>query len=167
MKALKAILGLALITIALASCKKSNPGPVYTFKAKIEGSWVTFADAKFSITTNPSDNSLKDLQITAGTEQNNISFFLTSANDYAPGDYNTGSTTPYIMQASLFKDENNYLKVFGSTGPGTGTDPYYVLTITSITATEIRGTITGNYLYDSYDAESINVTEGEFVAVKQ
>jgi len=167
MKNFAVILAIGLVSIFFVSCKKSNTGEVYFLKTKIEGNWVTFGDATFSLTANPSDNSLTDLQITAGTETNNFSIFATSSNSYTPGAYNTGSTSPYVLQVSLFKEENNYLKVFGSTGPGTGTDPLYTVTITSITANEIRGTITGNYLYDSYDAESINVTEGEFVAVKR
>jgi hypothetical protein len=167
MKNYAVILSLALVSILFGSCKKSSPGEVYYFKTKIEGNWVTFGDAKFSLTVNPSDNSLTDLQITAGTETNNFSIFASSSANYAAGTYNTGSTSPYVMQVSLFKEENNYLKVFGSVGPGTGTDPYYIVTITSITESEIRGTITGNFLYNSYDVESINVTEGEFVAVKR
>jgi hypothetical protein len=166
MKNYFAILSISLLSIFFASCKKSGTEQVYSFKTKIDGNWVTYANAKFTIAPNSSDSSLTDLLITAGTELSNINIYMSSATNYVAGDYNTTSTSPYIMQLSLFKEENNYLKVFGTTGPGTGTDPYYIVHITSVTPTEIRGTITGNYLYDGYDAESINLTEGEFVAVK-
>ena len=166
MKNYLAITGIVIICIFFSSCKKSDNGPVYFFKANVDGNWVTYANAKFSITPNPSDSSIKDLQITAGTEQNNISIIMQSAVSYATGSFNTTDSIPYRLSLSLFKDDGNYLKVFGTAGPGTGTQPYYIVTITYITPTEIRGTITGNYLYDIYDAETINVTEGEFVAVK-
>jgi hypothetical protein len=41
-------------------------------------------------------------------------------------------------------------------------DARYLVNITSITPTELRGTFTGNYLYDYFDDETLNVTEGEF-----
>ena len=166
MKNYLAILGIAVTTIFFASCKKSSSEPVYSFKTKIDGAWVTFADAKFTISPNTSDPSISDLLISAGTEQNNINIFMQSAVSYSAGSFNTTDSIPYSMQISVFKDEANYLKVFGTGGPATGTQPYYVVNITSITSTEIRGTITGNFLYDNYDAESMNLTEGEFVAVK-
>jgi len=167
MKNYLAILGIVMTSMFFASCKKSSTEPVvYSFKTKIDGAWVTFSDAKFTISPNTADPAISDLLINAGTEQNNISIFIQSAVSYAAGSFNTTDSIPYSMQISLFKDENNYLKVFGIAGPATGTQPYYVVNITAITATEIRGTITGNYLYDNYDAESINLTEGEFVAVK-
>jgi len=166
MKNCLTVLGIVLTSIFLASCTKSSNEPVYSFKTKIEGNWVTYPDAKFTISPNTLDPSISDLLISAGTEQNNINIFIQSANGYAAGGFNTTDSIPYRMQVSLFKDDGNYLKIFGSAGPATGTQPYYVVIITAITATEIRGTITGNFLYNNYDVESINFTEGEFVATK-
>jgi len=166
MKNYVAILGIVITGLFFASCKKSSNEPVYFFNAKIEGSWVTYKDAKFTIAPNASDSSISDLHIIAGTEQNNISIVMESTVNYGMGSFNTTDSTPYNMRVSLFKDDGNYLKVYGTDGSGTGTQPYYVVTITSITPTEIRGTISGNYLYDGYDAESINFTEGEFIAIK-
>lgn len=166
MKNYLAILGIVVISMFFASCKKSSNEPVYSFKTKIDGSWVTYSNAKFTISPNTSDPSISDLLISAGTELHNINIFMQSAVSYSAGSFNTTDSIPYSMQISVFRDENNYLKVFGTAGPATGTQPYYVVNITSITATEIRGTITGNYLYNNYDVESMNLTEGEFVAVK-
>ena len=39
----------------------------------------------------------------------------------------------------------------------------YTVNVTSITATELRGSFTGNYLYDDFDQETRQITEGEFV----
>ncbi|HEY5371912.1 MAG TPA: hypothetical protein VIJ75_23260 [Hanamia sp.] len=44
---------------------------------------------------------------------------------------------------------------------------YYIVTITSITPTQIKGTFTGNYLYDDSNSDDpdggiVNITEGEF-----
>jgi hypothetical protein len=166
MKNYLAILGIVITSMFFASCKKSSNEPVYFFQTKIDGNWVTYSDAKFTISPNPSDSSISDLLISAGTEQNNINISMQSIVNYGAGSFNTTDSIPISIHISLFKDDGNYLKVFGTDGPGTGTQPYYVVNITSITSTEIRGTITGNYLYDNYDAESINLTEGEFVAVK-
>ncbi len=40
----------------------------------------------------------------------------------------------------------------------------YIFNITSITTTDITGTFTGNYLYDSFgsSASTLDITEGEF-----
>jgi hypothetical protein len=38
----------------------------------------------------------------------------------------------------------------------------YIVKITSITATEIEGSFTGNFLYDSANNVSLNITEGQF-----
>ena len=43
-----------------------------------------------------------------------------------------------------------------------GTSSKYIVNVTSITSTELRGTFTGNYLYDNFDQESLPITEGEF-----
>ena len=42
------------------------------------------------------------------------------------------------------------------------TSSKYTITVTSITDTELRGTFTGNYLYNNSDDETIDITEGEF-----
>jgi hypothetical protein len=166
MKNYLAILGFVITSILFTSCKKSSIEQVYFLKAKVDGLWVTFEGAKFTISPNASNSSISDLHITAGTEQNNINIVMESAVNYGTGTFNTTDSIPYNMRIFLFKDDGNYLKIYGTDGPGTGAQPYYIVTISSMTATEIRGTISGNYLYDGYDAESIAVTEGEFVAVK-
>ena len=38
----------------------------------------------------------------------------------------------------------------------------YTVNITSITDTELKGTITGNYLYDYFEEETLALTEVEF-----
>ncbi len=43
----------------------------------------------------------------------------------------------------------------------------YIVNITSITPTQIKGTFTGNYLYDNFSSDDpdggiVNITEGSF-----
>jgi hypothetical protein len=157
---------LAIIFLFL-SCRKTSNDSTYFFKAKIDDKWVTYTDAHFFMNPDPSDPNMIDLQVYAGNYLNNINISMQSTAGIAPGQFNTDvSLPPYRMFINIFKDNGQYIQTYGSSTSGGGNQPYYTFTITSYNESEIRGTITGNYLYDGHDGVTINLTEGEFVARK-
>jgi hypothetical protein len=58
------------------------------------------------------------------------------------------------------------LETFSTAITNPNVQSVYTLTITSIGENEIRGKISGNYLYNGLDNKLLNMTEAEFVATK-
>jgi len=158
-----------LIAVAsnFLSCKKTNVDSTFFLKAKIDEKWVNYNDAHFFINTDPSDPGKTNILIYAGSYLNNIDISMQSSSGISAGEFNTSdSLSSYRLFINLFKNNGQFIQTFGSSTPGTNAQPYYTFTITSYNENEIRGTITGNYLYDAHDGAAINLTEGEFVARK-
>jgi hypothetical protein len=157
---------IATLCLLLASCKKGNNESDYYFKIKLNGNWVTYTDAYCELGPDMGDPSLIDFVVNGGNDNELMSVAIQSeTGSIVPGSFNTSSVSPpYYMIIDYWKISPNDIQVFGQSGPGNGNDPFYTLNITSITATEIRGNFTGNYLYDSFEDESVIITEGEFVA---
>src|SRR5215510_13266526 len=161
------LLAVCLIGIVFSfnSCKKNHTETSYEFKVTVDGQSITYGGAQFMINTDPSDSTMTDFQIYAGSLTDNINISIQSAHGINTGAYSSGDHSPdYGMFMNAFKENGAVQENYSIIGPGTGTDPNYTMTITSVTATEIRGTITGNYLWDDYDQKSMNLTQGEFVA---
>lgn len=166
-KFVQSIALVALLGILLTACKKnSDGGSDYYFKMKVNGNWVTYDQAECELGPDLGDPSLMDFVVNGGNQNEIMSIAVQSSAAIVPGSYNTASVSTYTMLADYWKINGSDIQVFDHYGPGTGTDPLYTLNITSITETEIRGNFTGNYLYNSSEDETINITEGEFVALR-
>jgi len=163
---LKPIFAVAII-FSFLSCRKTNSDSTFFLKAKIDEKWVSYSDAHFFINPDPSDPNKIDLLVYAGNYLDNINIAMQSSAPITAGEFTTSdSLSSYHMYINLFKDNGQYIQTYGSSTSGASDQPHYVLTITSYSENEIRGTITGNYLYDSHDGVPINFTEGEFIAHK-
>ena len=153
---------LALIIFCFLSCSKAATDANY-FKVKMDDKWVTYTEAQFFLHPDPVNPSQTDLQVYAGNYLSNINISMQNTAGITTGEYTTTNSS-YRLVINLFKNNGSYIQTFGSTTSATGSQPSYVLNITSFNESEIRGTITGNYLYDNLDATAVNITNGEFVA---
>jgi hypothetical protein len=71
-----------------------------------------------------------------------------------------------IVSLTLNPDPNT-IKDYEAEDAANNAPSKFVISITSITSTQIKGTFTGNYLYDDFsssdpDGGVVPVTEGEF-----
>ena len=164
----KLLLNLCLfisLSLIISSCKKDNGESDFYLKIKVNGNWVTYDQAYCELGPDLGDPSLTDFVVNGGNDNELMSLSIQSTGDIVPGSYNTGAVSPpYYMLVDYWKISQTDIQVFDHYGPGTGVDPFYTLNITSISAKEVRGNFTGNYLYNSSEDESILITEGEFVA---
>jgi hypothetical protein len=163
------LLAICLIGIVFSfnSCKKDHSETTYFFKVKVGDQWITYGGAQFFLNTDPLDSTMTDFQIYAGTTTDNLNISIQSSTGIHTGSYNSGDQMPaYRTFINAFKETGSVQENYSIIGPGTGNDPAYIVTITSFNENEISGTITGNYLWDDYDAKSMNLTEGQFVAKK-
>jgi hypothetical protein len=161
---MKSYFTLLVIAVTLLSCKKSADVPANWLKANVNGQWVTYNDAKFSASPDQSNPSQTNLTISAGDQLNSINITVQSNAEIAAGNtFTTDGSSDYQMQINLYQDDGTR-KTYGTTGPGTSENPYYVVNIKSVTDNEITGNIVGNYLYSPEYDLSANLTVGEFVA---
>jgi hypothetical protein len=174
MKKLSALFVLFLfLIIVTTSCKKNsaNSGKYYvTFKVNdtvIKWTKYIFVD----ISPDQADTSQITLDFNSTSNNMDTAFFI----DLTIG----GKTIPAATYAysNNFNDTVLYTDYnLGNNDPnkpdydiedvGGMPSPTFLLTITSITATEVRGTFTGNYLasYASGPPVTLSITDGEFYA---
>jgi hypothetical protein len=154
---------LALVGILFLSCKKNNDVASNYLKANIDGQWVTFSEASFDATPDGSNPSQTNLLVYAGDQSNSIQVSIQTTAAIATGNtYTTVPTAEYNVNVNLYRDEATRM-IYGSANPPSGEPSYYVVNITSFTENEIRGNITGNFLYAD-DGRSAHLTVGEFTA---
>ncbi|MBP6431160.1 MAG: hypothetical protein KA319_05285 [Ferruginibacter sp.] len=172
MKTNKLILVLLLfVSFAMVGCKKDFESK-YDFKYKKNGTWITYnglTNALGEITPNSTNPSTMDLNINGNSEDNTevINFLiLTNTSTANIGSYNTNNSS------NLYYTYISYIKTVGSNlnsyevddAPGRAPS-YYTINITSITADEIKGNFTGNYLFEASGIagnDIVEITEGEF-----
>ncbi|HMO61708.1 MAG TPA: hypothetical protein PKC39_09570 [Ferruginibacter sp.] len=150
-----------LVTVSL-SCKKNSGNTDYFVKIKQDGNWTTFTKVAGEFGPDLLDPSFTNLVIAAesnsGTEAFTIAIQGTSL---SAGTYDTDNTTVastslvYITQATTSPRAHTVDASMVAVSR-------YMVNITSITATEIEGTFTGNFLYDSFNDNAANITEGQF-----
>ena len=160
---------LVILTIALAysfsSCSKSNDTPSHYLKAKINGNWVTFNNALSELGADLGDPSKIDLGVTANNQAQTeiFDFTIQSDNDIHVGTY-ASDDPAYYVDMGYMKNINSDPLDYGNYDVQNRPPSKFIITITSITDKEIRGTFTGNYLSDFITEEVQEVTEGEFAA---
>jgi hypothetical protein len=151
----------------LSSCKKDGNDPDYYFKIKVDGNWITYEGANCELGPDLGDPSLTDFVVNAGDDDVLVSVALQSTGDINTGAYVTSAVSPpYYLLVEYWKIMQNDIQIFdcASAPLAGGSEPEFTLNITSISNSEIRGTISGNFLHNYTEDETINVTEGEFVA---
>lgn len=145
------------------SCNKDKPAE-YFIKFKVGDEYIKFTKAGFSYGPT-GDPDIYYVSI-AGRSENKKDIFIVGVNlpsDPQPGTYDSENDLleiGYGINAGANDGDTEYYTMYPVTGRP---NPHFILTITSRTETEIRGSFTGNYLADE-EENFIEVTEGEFVA---
>ena len=160
----KGVLTLLIALLFLAGCKKDNDVPDYYVKLKINGNWVTWKTVAGELGPDLANATKTDFGVTANDDASSQVFDLSIQVD-GPN-FNTGTYTSdnlnYWVVISYVSGANTANMKFYSIGDAPNRpSSKYTINVTSITATELRGTFTGNYL-TNIDDETIDITEGEF-----
>jgi hypothetical protein len=164
---------MAVLLVSGYSCKKndSDDTPAYYMKFKLAGNWITYKNAISNYGPDLSDPSLTDLVVNGDDGKDVLSLAIQVNGSTIPsGTYDTDNSN-YWATIDWTVNGTNGPRVYDVDDAPTMPPSKYILKITSITETEIRGTFTGNYLYDYWanDPDDLTdamrqITEGEFVA---
>lgn len=172
MRIFKQLLFLSLVLLAF-SCKKeaasSAEGDSYV-KVKMNGNWVTLKGMG-ELGPDMGDNTKTDLAITGNSTDGKQTFDIAIQLDgasFPQGVYNSDVYTPYYMVVDfMLMPTTSDIKHYQIEDALNREPSKYIVNITSITSTEIKGTFTGNYLYSSFNSDdadggTVQITEGEF-----
>ncbi|HEU0110878.1 MAG TPA: hypothetical protein VFQ73_08385 [Flavisolibacter sp.] len=156
---------LALFLLLFSSCKKENDESKYYLKFKKDGTWITWKNALGELGPDLMDETKTNLGISARDEAMKDAFDISLQVDGSNLTTGTYSSDMYFMPI-LYLDNTTTNSMLGyhNSEPSPGRpDPLYVVTITSITDKEIKGTFTGNYITSiEDDTKVLEITEGEF-----
>jgi len=154
------------------SCNKKDSIQVtnYEMKFKKDGVKDTLIPYYCAIKTNINNSSQTDFFLSARSKDNRASFDITIQviGALVPGVYETvNGSGSYPVIADYFLDrgqaaERDYAIDNAPAYPNGD----FTVTITSIDGNIVKGTFSGNYLYDRNYNESIVVTDGSFIAKK-
>jgi len=162
---LKTILLLSIISFF--SCKKSSSDSNHDYyvKLKINGNWVTWKIVVGEIGPDLADATKTDFGVTANNDTNTEVFDISiqvDGQNFATGTYDSDNGSYWVdisYAKALLTANSRYYMINDKAGLPPSR---YLVTVTSITDKELRGTFTGNYLYDDFADETLNVTDGEF-----
>lgn len=163
---------LLLLIVVAASCKKdSTPSDNDSYvKFKLNGSSVTYKGLG-ELGPDLGDASKTDLGVNGYSNDKKSSFSISiqiDGSDFKPGTYSSDQYPQYYMIVDfLLTPDPSTAKYYDITDALDKDPSKYIVTITSITPTQIKGTFTGNYLYDDSNSDDpdggiVNITEGEF-----
>ena len=159
------ILALLLAAFTFFSCNKNKDDNDYFVKLKIEGNWVTFKTVMGEKGPDLSDPSYTNVGITANDDAMKDVFDIAiqvDGPDFPVTTYDSDNMT-YQLIMSYTKDAvTPNFKHFDIRPSDGRPNSRYLVTISSITDTEIRGSFNGNYLHDYQSDTDMNITEGEF-----
>jgi hypothetical protein len=172
MKTLHTLLLLSLVFVAF-SCKKASHSNTYSdsyAKIKKNGTWITYVGLG-ELGPDLGDNTKTDLGVSGSStdmkDAFNISIQIDGSN-FTTGNYSSDISTPYYLLVSLTSNPDpNTIKAYEVEDAANKAPSKYTISITSITSSQIKGTFTGNYLYDNFssgdaDGGVVEITEGEF-----
>lgn len=165
----KTLLLIPVFLVLFFSCKKDNDDPQYYVKLKINGNWVTWSGALGELGPDLGNPAKTDLGITATDGNQNDVFDISIQVDGTT--FNTGAYASdnlnYLVLVSYYKDASAAnSRFFEIDDAPTMPASKYTVNITSISSTEIQGNFVGNYLYDNFNDEIFNLTEGEFKVLR-
>jgi hypothetical protein len=146
---LRKLLFVSLVVATLASCKKdNNDAPAYNLSAKVDGTNVDFNTA-VSATRSGDDVVVMGLGGNASSPYPSFSIFL-------------GDGAAITAKAYTAVDGDATIMYAVSSGQATySSDDDFTVTVSSITATEVKGTFSGKVENGS---EIKTITEGTFTA---
>jgi hypothetical protein len=154
-----ALFSAAIFTLFL-SCGKEKQAE-YFIKFNVDGEQIEFKKAGFVV--EPASDPDKIYIVIGGRSADNKDIFMVDVEvpkELQPATYDS-ETDVLVFSYGVSGAPSRYYSMYPFNGQP---DPHFILTITSITETEIRGHFTGNYLADEYGNYSIVVPDGEFVA---
>jgi hypothetical protein len=171
MKKLLLYSSLLMLMISGVSCKKdSDDTPDYYFKFKLDGNWVTYKTVAGEFGPDLGDPTLTDLVVTAWSDDQKDIFSMSIQVDgpnLPTGSYDSDNSAYWATMDWMNHANTADMRSFGIEDEPTMAPSKYTFKITSITDKELRGTFTGNYLYDPWGNDPNDavrhVTEGEFV----
>lgn len=160
------------IIIGAASCKKeSNNNNVDSYvKFNLNGQWVKY-EALGELGPDLMDPSKTGLVISGWSEDKTTTFGIgiqIDGSDFKTGNYSTDEDPYYMIVDYIYFPPDDSKARSYECEDASGREPSkYVVKITSITAGQIKGSFTGNYLYDYFhdddpDGGILKITEGEF-----
>lgn len=160
------VLTLLIALLFLAGCKKdNNDDPDYYVKLKINGNWVTWKTVAGELGPDLANAAKTDFGVTANDDGLTQVFDLTIQVDgpnFTTGTYTSDNTNYWVFISHVTGANTSNMKFYSIEDAANRPSSKYTVNVTSITATELRGTFTGNYLYNSTDDQTIDITEGEF-----
>ncbi len=171
MKNFPKLLLLSLVLLAF-SCKKdstSSDGDSYV-KFKMNGTWITHKGLG-ELGPDLGDNTKIDFGVTGNSTDGKDIFDISiqlDGNNFPTGNYSSDNYPQQYVLVSFMTNPNPSTMKHYDINDAMGREPSkYVINITSITPTELKGTFTGNYLYDDFSSTDANggviqITEGEF-----
>ncbi|HUR12448.1 MAG TPA: hypothetical protein VM012_13820, partial [Flavitalea sp.] len=137
-------------------------------KFKKNGTWVTYT-ALGELGPDLADASKTNFGVSATSNDQDVSFDISiqvDGNNFATGVYNSDNTSYWTVIGLFTGFKTGDMQHYDITeAPGRAPSQYQV-TVTSITANELQGTFTGNYLYNYFgngtSADVVEITEGSF-----
>lgn len=164
------ILSLALLFF---SCKKesnSSNTPDSYVKIKKDGNWITYpAVGELGVDLNDDTKTNFSISASSTDQKEYFSMDIQIDGSILPiGTYSSDVYSPYFVFVNfILTPDPSTAKNYSNDDAPTSGPSKYVINITSITSTELKGTFTGNYLYDDFSSGDANggvvqITEGEF-----
>src|SRR5688572_1644440 len=156
---------LLLAAFTFFSCNKDKDEDGYYVKLKINGNWVTWKTVAGELGPDFADASKTDLGVTANDDSGQDIFDITiqvNGTTFNTGSYSSDNTNYIVYVDYADNIGTTSARYYDITSAPSMPESKYTVNITSITDTELRGTFTGNYLYDYFEEETFAVTEGEF-----
>lgn len=139
-------------------------------KFKLNGDWVTY-QAVGELGPDLLDETLTDLGVTGYSKDNKNTFDISIQVDgtkFSTGTYSSDKYPEYHMIISyLVNPDPSTMKYYEIDDALNQSPSKYTVNITSITPTQLKGTFSGNYLYDNNNSSDpdggiTKITEGEF-----
>ena len=155
--------------ISIVSCKKEKDR-IYDFSLRVNGTVVLLHQATCRLGPDTLNPAHTDFRLTAATFDSSKALTIDiHKNDISlpAGQYNSPGSG-YALLVNYYENIPSGIKNYIiADAPGKGTSQYTV-NITEITASYIKGTITGNYLTNKFSGnnETMEVAEGEFLALR-
>ena len=161
----KSVLTLLIVLLILAGCKKDSNDSDYYAKLKINGNWVTWKTAAGELGPDLANPAKTDFGVTANDDALQTIFDFTIQIDGAnfnTGTYSTDNLNYWVVVNYMTNANTANMKLYDVADATGRPASKYVINVSSITSTELRGTFTGNYLYDQTNDQTVDITEGEF-----
>ncbi|MEI9934581.1 MAG: hypothetical protein WDM71_06945 [Ferruginibacter sp.] len=168
-KLLQRILFLSIVILSFSCKKNSNDTPSFYLKFNENGKWITFTKTAGEIGVDPVHTGNKELNIAGisndSTQSLNFSIQIIGYTGIFPlGNFSSNDSSFNIITMDHIVKHDSTVNDYGISNADSTAPSGYTFIITSIDSLQIRGTFSGNYLYNPSD--SINkidpITQGEF-----